>query len=58
MKKRIVTKINNQHYSPWKGVDMYEMNITVNDGGFLHDVDVILMQEDVTNIRQLGYYYC
>lgn len=56
--ERYVIKINKENKTKYEGVTMYELNIVVDDYGFEHTVDVILLEEDYNMIKEKGYYLC
>lgn len=56
--ERYVIKINKENKTKYEGVTMYELNMVVDDYGFKHTVDVILVEEDYNMIKEKGYYLC
>lgn len=56
--ERYVIKINKENKTKYEGVTMYELNMVVDDYGFEHTVDVILLEEDYNMIKEKGYYLC
>lgn len=56
--ERYVIKINKENKTKYEGVTMYELNMVVDDYGFKHTVDVILLEEDYNMIKEKGYYLC
>lgn len=56
--ERYVLEIINENKTEFNGVPMYEMKMMVDDYGYKHTVDVVLMEEDYNMIKEKGYYYC
>lgn len=56
--RRDVKQILDEHRTEFNGVPMYELKMLVDDYGNRYTVDVVLMEEDYSMIKEKGYYYC
>ena len=56
--ERHVIKVNKENKTQHEGTIMYELNLTVNDYGHIHNVDVILLEDEYNMMKEKGYYLC
>ena len=56
--RRDVLEVINENETKFNGITMYELRMLVDDEGLKDIVDVVLMEEDYSMIKEKGYYYC